>query len=109
MSTGAAIIEIRTTFDSRSAAEACGREVVSERLAACAQVEGPLTSCYRWRGVVESAEEWRCTCKTTGERGPACVAGILARHAYEIPEIIVAEVVASAAYAAWVRECVAVE
>lgn len=106
MKTGEAIVEIRTTFGERAAAEACGLALVAARLAACVQVDGPITSSYRWRGAVESAEEWRCTCKTTSDREPACVAGILARHPYETPEIIVTPVVASAAYAAWVRESV---
>jgi periplasmic divalent cation tolerance protein len=104
--TGEAIVEIRTTFGTRAAAEACGHALVVARLAACVQLDGPITSAYRWRGAVESAEEWRCTCKTTSDCESACVAGILARHPYETPEIIVAPVVASAAYAAWVRESV---
>ena len=68
------IVEIRTTFASRGAAEACSARLVAERLAACVQIDGPLRSTYAWNGAIESAEEWRCTCKTTvAGRPPACV------------------------------------
>ncbi len=101
------ILEISTTFDRREAAEACARRLVEERLAACVQVEGPLSSVYRWQGAIESAEEWRCVCKTTADRQAECLAAIAMLHDYETPQLIVAEMAASEPYAAWVRESVA--
>jgi periplasmic divalent cation tolerance protein len=103
------LVEIRTTFGSRAAATACAERIVADRLAACVQVDGPLASIYAWRGAVETAEEWRCTCKTTGARRDACVAGILAGHEYETPQVTIVPMEATAAYAAWVRECVAAD
>jgi len=101
------LIEVRTTFGSRADAESCARQLVESRLAACVQVDGPLMSIYRWEEAVETAEEWRCTCKTTCERETDCVAAISMRHAYATPQLTVVRITASAAYAAWVRECVA--
>lgn len=101
------IVEISTTFGRREAADACAERLVQARLAACVQVDGPVRSVYRWRAAVESAEEWRCVCKTTAERQAECLVAIAAIHDYETPQLIVAEVAASAAYAAWVRESVA--
>lgn len=101
-----AIVEVCTTFPRREAALACADRLVRERLAACVQVEGPITSIYRWQGVVETADEFRCRCKTTRERASACTAAILAMHEYCTPEVIVTEAVAAPAYAAWVRESV---
>ena len=49
------IIAIATTFSSKAAAEACGNRLVESRLAACVQVEGPITSFYRWQGAVDTA------------------------------------------------------
>lgn len=100
---GEPIVEIRTTFGDRSAAEACAARLVHERLAACVQVDGPVASTYAWRGTVESAVEWRCTCKTSPGRAAACRLGIAGLHPYDVPEIIETVVHASAAYAAWVR------
>jgi len=102
----AELVEIRTTFGSRDAAAACGRRLVAARLAACVQLEGPIVSTYRWRDAIETADEWRCTCKTTAARREACVAAILAGHEYQTPQVTVVPVAATPAYAAWVRESV---
>lgn len=97
------VVEIRTTFASRAAAEACAARLVHDRLAACVQVDGPLRSTYAWNGSIESAEEWRCTCKTTADAEAACLRAIAAIHDYETPELIVTTVSASPAYVAWVH------
>lgn len=102
----ATVVEIRTTLGDRAAADALAARLVGGRLAACVQIDGPIASTYAWRGAVETAEEWRCTCKTTAARADACRAAILAAHPYDTPEIIAATVAASAAYAAWVAESV---
>ena len=104
-----AIVELRTTFARREDALACAERLVRERLAACVQVDGPITSVYRWEGAVETADEYRCTCKTSRERAAACMAAIRATHAYQTPEVIFSEVIASPAYAAWVRASVGAE
>ena len=100
------IVEIRTTFASRGAAEACSARLVAERLAACVQIDGPLRSTYAWNGAIESAEEWRCTCKTSPGRAAACRAAITAGHPYDVPELVETVVAGTAAYAAWVRDSV---
>lgn len=105
-STAASIVEIRTTFGDRAAAEACAARLVRERLAACVQIEGPVAATYSWRGAVETSAEWRCTCKTTPGRAAHCRAALAAGHPYELPEIVESSATASEAYAAWVRESV---
>lgn len=100
------IVEIRTTFGTRADAEACAVRLVTRRLAACVQVDGPVSSTYRWQSAVEVAEEFRCTCKTTGERTDACIEALVADHPYQTPEVIRVDVRASAAYAEWVRASV---
>lgn len=101
-----AIVEIRTTLGDRTAAEALAALLVRERLAACVQIDGPVASTYAWRGAVENAQEWRCTCKTTPARATAARAAIVAAHPYETPEILESPAAASADYAAWVRSSV---
>lgn len=97
------ILEIRTTFPSRAAAVACADGLVRARLAACVQVDGPITSTYRWQGAIETADEWRCSCKTTAEFRDACLAAISRDHPYENPELLAIEVASAPAYAAWLR------
>lgn len=99
-------VEIRTTFGSLSEASACAERLVAERLAACVQLDGPVSSTYRWQATIETAEEWRCSCKTTLARRDACIEAILAGHPYQTPQVMVVPFAATVAYAAWVRESV---
>jgi len=107
MEDAVSIVEIRTTFPSRDKASACAADLVARRLAACVQVDGPITSCYRWQDRIEVAEEFRCTCKTTSAGVEACIAALTCDHEYQTPEVICTNVTSSAAYAAWVHANVA--
>ena len=98
--------QVTTTLDSRARAERLARELVEARLAACAQVSGPVTSIYHWQGVVERGEEWCCHFKTTPERLDALIEAIRSRHSYETPEIVVATLTATDDYGAWVHQTV---
>lgn len=98
------VIEIRTTFSSRDDAERCARKLIDRRLAACVQVDGPVTSVYRWQGRVEAASEYRCTCKTAPARAAACIAALRDLHPYDLPEILQLPVAATPDYARWVQE-----
>lgn len=98
------LVEVRTTFPDRLRAEACARRLLEEGLAACVQIDGPVTSVYRWQGRIECAEEWRCTCKTTPAAAPACAAALVADHPYDLPEVLVARVEGGDAYGRWVAD-----
>jgi len=81
--------------------------LVAERLAACAQVLGPVSSTYRWKGEVEHAEEWYCYLKTTLGRLPELQKRIGELHPYDVPEVIAVPIShGDEAYLAWVREAV---
>jgi len=89
-------------------AQNLARRLVEERLAACAQVQGPVVSVYRWKGAVESATEWYCHLKTTTARLPALGARLRALHPYELPEIVAVPIVdGDPSYLAWIEESVA--
>src|SRR5260370_42346490 len=51
-------LQVQTTTDSRAEAMELSRAAVESRLAACAQVAGPVASVYWWDGGLERAEEW---------------------------------------------------
>lgn len=97
------ILAITSTFSSRLAAETCGRRLVEVGVAACVQIDGPVSSIYRWRQAIEAAEEWRLTCKTAPRLEAACVEALLAAHDYELPQVTIARLAASPAYADWVH------
>jgi periplasmic divalent cation tolerance protein len=99
---------VSTTVPERSTADRIAALAVSERLAACAHVDGPLQSTYRWQGAVETAAEWTCRLKTTVERLPALVARIRELHPYEVPEIVAQDLIGGdLAYLRWIQESVA--
>ena len=81
-------IQVVTTIDSREAAERMARLLVDKRLAACVQIDGPITSIYRWRGQVEESQEWRLTAKSRTGLFKTIVAVIRGIHSYEVPEIV---------------------
>ena len=66
----------------------------------------PVASVYRWQGAVERAEEWTCSFKTTRAAQPALEAAVLARHPYQLPEIVAAPLEGSAAYLGWIEQSV---
>lgn len=85
---GPAPVRVETTTDDRDEAENIARSVIASRLAACAQVSGPITSFYRWEGAVQSDEEWTVVMKTAGDRLTALTAHLIDAHSYDVPEII---------------------
>lgn len=92
-----------TTTATRAEADAIAQALVEDRLAACVQVLGPITSRYWWDDAVEVAEEWMCVAKTTAGGYPAVEAAIRRRHSYDEPEIVALSVVAgSRSYLDWV-------
>ena len=93
---------VLTTTGSAEEAHSIAAALVERRLAACVQVLGPMTSTYRWEGAVETAEEWLCLAKTTGDRYLSVEQAILGLHSYDTPEILAVPVSAgSGAYLRW--------
>jgi len=104
------VVIVYTTWPDADTAEAVGAEAVAEQLAACANVEAPIRSIYRWQGAVERATEVAMTLKTTDEAAPALTAFILARHPYELPCVLAWPVdseISHGDYLDWVQEQVA--
>ena len=98
-------LQVQTTTDSRAEAVELGRAAVEARLAACAQVAGPVASTYWWEGGIERAEEWLVLLKTPADRFAELTAFLTERHSYDEPEIVALPIVAgSASYLSWIRE-----
>jgi periplasmic divalent cation tolerance protein len=99
--------QVTTTLPDREAAQRLGGQVLQERLAACAQVVGPVSSTYWWQGEVETAAEWYCHLKTTAARVPALISRIRELHPYETPEIVALAVAeGDPGYLRWIEESV---
>jgi periplasmic divalent cation tolerance protein len=99
------IVLVLTTAPDDERAEAWARTLVEERLAACVNVHGPMTSFYRWKGVVERDAERQVVIKTTRERVATLRERLRELHSYELPEFVVLSVEdGSDEYLKWVVE-----
>jgi periplasmic divalent cation tolerance protein len=97
------VYQVIVTAPTADEATSLGRMAVERRLAACAQVSGPITSTYRWQGSVQSASEWVTTCKTEAACLDTLMHALRASHSYEVPEIIASKVeTGDRDYLAWV-------
>ncbi|WTL28790.1 divalent-cation tolerance protein CutA [Streptomyces sp. NBC_01498] len=97
-------LAVLSTTDAEDKARALAATAVELRLAACAQIDGPVTSVYRWEGRVATDTEWRVLYKTTAERYDELAAHIKGVHDYDTPEIIVTPITGgSDEYLAWLR------
>jgi periplasmic divalent cation tolerance protein len=102
MSTGC--VSVWVTAADAGSAEALGRAVVEERLAACANVLPGLVSIYRWEGVVQRDAEAGLLLKTREDLAERLAARLAELHDYDVPCIVAWPIAhGSAAYLAWVR------
>jgi periplasmic divalent cation tolerance protein len=62
--------------------------VVEERLAACGNIVGGVTSIYRWEGEVQREAEVLIIFKTAAARADALARRIRELHPYDVPEIL---------------------
>jgi periplasmic divalent cation tolerance protein len=101
------VIIVTTTVSDRADAERIAAALVARQIAACVQVSGPIESTYRWKGNIETAQEWTCVIKTVRDLYGAVERAIRELHSYEQPEIIAFPIVASTeGYLAWLSDAV---
>lgn len=73
-----------------SAAEAgkLGKGLVEARLAACANILGPVKSFYWWQGKLEEAAEVSLIAKTRADLVEAATVWVKAHHSYSVPCVV---------------------
>lgn len=99
------IVTIYATFADADEAARIARILVEEKLAACANVLGPIRSVYRWGGAVTESEEVAVFLKTAAVRADACRERLEALHSYDVPCAVVWPIAGvSDAYRIWVEE-----
>ena len=102
------IITVSIACASEAEAQSLTGLLVTAHLAACVQ-SFEVRSTYRWKGEVDTANEIMLTAKTLMEKLPMLEKLVRQHHSYEVPEILATPVVwASADYAKWLRESLAV-
>jgi periplasmic divalent cation tolerance protein len=98
------LIIVLTTMPDDDRAGSLARTLVDERLAACVHVHAPVSSTYRWKGIVECESERPLVIKTSRSRMAALEARLRGLHPYELPEFVVLSAEAADAYGRWVNE-----
>ena len=101
----ARFLHVQTMTDSRAEAMELAHDAVQARLAACAQVAGPVASTFWWEDAIERAEEWMVMLKLPAERYAELAEFLIERHSYDEPEIIAMPIVTgSAGYLDWIAQ-----
>ena len=77
-----------STFPDAETARGIAHTLVSEKLAACANIIPAMNSIYRWKGKIEAGDETIVLFKTTKDHYEAFQEKLRSLHPYELPEII---------------------
>jgi periplasmic divalent cation tolerance protein len=94
-----------STFPDAEVARRISRELVSERLAACANILPGVESIYRWKDKLESGNETLVFFKVSRDRQLAFQEKLRSLHPYDVPEIIFAGIDSGLPeYLRWVAE-----
>ena len=81
------------------------RELLSTGLIACANIIGPVTSVFHWKGAAETEREFMLLAKTREEHIDSITAKIIQMHSYELPEVSALPITGgSENYLRWVAE-----
>ncbi len=76
------------TADTPEEAASIGRILVEERLAACVNILGGITSFYWWEGAVQQGAETALIAKTRADLTDAVTARIKQLHGYTCPCVV---------------------
>ena len=94
-----------STFPDAEIARRISNQLVSERLAACANILPAIESIYRWKDKIESGNETLVFFKLSEDRQSAFQDKLRLLHPYDVPEIIFVSIASGLTdYLQWVSE-----
>ncbi|MGW2082452.1 divalent-cation tolerance protein CutA [Streptomyces sp. NPDC001939] len=100
-------VQVSTATETKQQAIDLAGLAVKERLAAGAQIIGPVTSVFWHLGEYGTGEEWQLLLKTTSERYPELEACLLERHPWDNPEVCAVPITDGAERCKkWISDCV---
>lgn len=82
------ISSVYVTTANSEEAKRIGREVIKEKLAACANILPEITSIFRWEDEIQENGESLLLLKTKSELVKELIMRVKSLHSYEIPCII---------------------
>jgi len=92
------------TYPDEATARRISESLVTQRLAACANIF-PIQSAYWWEGAVQQEGEWVSILKTSLALESALEKAIQEIHPYKTPCIVRFEARANEAYQRWIEAC----
>jgi periplasmic divalent cation tolerance protein len=94
------------TTASKQEAEKIAQHLLDEKLIACANIIGPVSSLFHWSGKTERAEEHLMLMKSRKELFKKLSETIKTLHSYEVPEILALPIIeGSKTYLDWLDSC----
>ncbi len=81
-------ILVMTNMPDESSAKLLAETLVTQKLAACVNIQAPCQSVYFWQGKLEQTAEVPVLIKTCQTQYCAVEAAIIKMHPYELPELI---------------------
>jgi periplasmic divalent cation tolerance protein len=95
-------IIVLVTVANKQEGEKISQKLLEEKLIACANIVGPVSSHFHWDGKVEAAEEFLILMKSRMDLFEILCLRVKALHSYEVPEVLALPVIAgSKAYLDW--------
>lgn len=92
-----------TTANKKNAVE-IAKSLIEQKLAACVNIIPNVVSIYTWENNICEGEEFLMVIKTQKKLFKKVEAAILAKHEYELPEIILTPIdKGNAKYLKWVK------
>ncbi len=91
-----------TTVSSVEDANKLVRELLSLKIIACGQINGPITSFYIWDANIVEESEWRIMLKFPKDLIEDVYNNIIRLHPYRIPQWVCCEVDAGNEFKEWV-------
>jgi len=94
-----------STFPDAETARRISNQLVTEKVAACANILPGVESIYRWKEKIETANETLVFFKLSEDRQAAFQEKLRSLHPYEVPEIVFVPVASGLPdYLRWVAE-----
>jgi periplasmic divalent cation tolerance protein len=94
-----------STFPDQESARRISNELVTKKLAACANILPGVESIYRWKEKIESGNETLMLFKLSEDRQSAFQEKLRSLHPYDVPEIIFVPISSGLPeYLRWVTE-----
>lgn len=99
-------VMVMVTTARKQEAEEIAQHLLKEKLIACANITGPVSSLFNWSGKIERAEEHLILMKSRKDLFEKLAETVKFLHSYEVPEILVLPIIeGSRAYLDWLGTC----